>query len=86
MQTRAYEFRAYPCDEHGAQLKDAPDVTTARFAETVQAKQYAGRMAKRVNGPVDIAFDNRADWADRYITTASPSEHHASGYRFERLD
>ena len=83
---RAFEFHAYACDEHGAQLSDAADETTANFNETVQAKAYAGRLAKRINGPVDVALAGPRPWNDRYITTASPSEHHASGYRFERLD
>jgi hypothetical protein len=50
------------------------------------AKAKAGSLAKRSNGPVDLAYAGDADWPDRYITTAAPSEYHAKGYRFERLD
>ena len=45
-----------------------------------------GRISKRCGGPVDLARSTDEPWADRYITTAAPSEHHASGYRLERLD
>ena len=48
-------------------------------------KARAGRMSVAIKGPVDIAYAGSEPWADRYITTASPSEHHASGYRFERI-
>jgi hypothetical protein len=49
-------------------------------------KAKAGRLSKRIRGPVDIAHYGNEPWNERYITTASPSEHHATGYRFERLD
>lgn len=88
---RQFEFHAYRGDENGV-IADRAEVTTKAFAETVYAKAYAGRLAKRINGPVDIARSEgefssvAAPWESRYVTTASPSEHHASGYRFERLD
>lgn len=87
---RQFEFHAYACDEHGAHIAAKPEVYHMDFNEAAQAKGYAGRLAKRVNGPVDIAHAYQAgepgqDWSERYITTASPSEHHKSGYRFERL-
>lgn len=49
------------------------------------AKAKAGRLSKQIKGPVDVALAGAADWQDRYLTTASPSEYHATGYRFERL-
>lgn len=49
------------------------------------ARSKAGTLSKQHKGPVDLAFAGSADWADRYITTASPSDFHAAGYRFERL-
>jgi hypothetical protein len=88
---RKFEFHAYAGDEHGA-VAERANVTTKEFAERAQARAHAGRLAKQVNGPVDLAraFDPpeqpTRDWSSRYITTASPSEHHAAGYRFERLD
>lgn len=45
----------------------------------------AGRLAKRNGGPVDLARASNTPWHKRYLTTASPSEFHAKGYRFERL-
>lgn len=82
---RTYEFHAYAADEFGAIISDRAEMTTRSFAETAAAKAFAGRLAKRINGPVDIAFHRLISWEARYITTASPSEYHASGYRFERL-
>lgn len=50
------------------------------------ARARAGSLAKDFGGPVDLARFGEGDWADRYITTAAPSEFHAAGYVFERLD
>lgn len=88
---RNFEFHAYRATGTSGEIASKPEVTTKEFAETAQAKGFGGRLAKKVNGPVDIAFAYQAgeiaqDWDHRYITTAAPSEHHASGYRFERLD
>lgn len=88
---RQFEFHAYKGDEHG-RIAERAEMTIKEFAETISAKGYAGRMAKRVNGPVDLARADgefpavSAPWESRYITTASPSDYHKSGYRFERLD
>lgn len=50
------------------------------------ARSRAGKYAKRNGGPCDVAyFDDGLDWNARYVTTVSPSEYHASGYRCERL-
>lgn len=49
------------------------------------ARLHAGRVAKVNNGPCDLARAGNAEWNDRYLTTAAPSEFHASGFRFERL-
>jgi hypothetical protein len=49
------------------------------------ARSHAGRLAVQNSGPVDLARAGAADWDERYITTASPSAHHVTGYRFERL-
>lgn len=70
---RKFEFHAYAGDEHGATAERA-DVTTKEFAETAQARAF------------DPPEQPTRDWSSRYITTASPSEYHAAGYRFERLD
>jgi hypothetical protein len=75
-----YEFRSY--DENGnfiiSKIESRPNEAAARNA--------AGRLSKRNNGPVDLAEADDRPWDWRYITTAAPSEYHASGYRFERLD
>ena len=81
-----FELRAYPCDEHGAQISDRPQVEVQRYRDVAAARGHAGRWSKRVNGPVDLAYAGDEPWNERYLTTASPSEYHATGYRFERLD
>jgi hypothetical protein len=78
-----FELHAYKGDEFGV-LAERAEVTYERGSESaVRAK--AGRMAKRFNGPVDLALAGNAEWNERYMTTASPSEFHSAGYRFERL-
>jgi hypothetical protein len=87
---QTFEFRVFPSDEFGEQ-KSADEFTLleeSRDAGTARSK--AGRLAKKHNGPVDLAYGYEPggvaqDWNDRYITTASPSEYHSTGYRFERL-
>ena len=82
---RQFEFHAYRGDEHGV-IEERPEVIVQGYDEKAQAVRHAGHLCKSYLGPVDLAFAGPGDWSDRYITTASPSEHHASGYRFERLD
>jgi hypothetical protein len=81
MRTTRFEFQAY---KDGTASE--PDITFADCIDRGAAKGLAGTKAKRCNGPVDIAFAGEEPWAERYITTASPSEFHKSGFRFERLD
>lgn len=76
-----FELRAY---RDGTAV--VPQVEVQHYRNEAAARGHAGRWSKRVNGPVDIAFAGDEPWADRYITTASPSEFHKSGYRFERLE
>ena len=79
-----FEFQAYR--NHDDYLMSEPEVSFARLSGISAARAKAGRLAKRIDGPVDIALAGAADWADRYLTTANPSEYHSSGYRFERID
>lgn len=78
---QVFEFRIFP-DAGGMRTEFA----TCPSESAAQAR--GGRLAKRHDCPVDIARDGEgdSDWSERYMTTASPSEHHAAGYRFERLD
>ena len=57
----------------------------AEFEEKAQARAFAAKLVKKNGGPVDLAIAGDGDFSDRYITTASPSEYHTSGVRFERL-
>jgi hypothetical protein len=77
-----YEVHAYGKD---ACLR-VPVVTYERLKSDAAAKAKAGRLAKSMGGPVDLARSGSADWSERYLTTAAPSDFHVSGYRFERLD
>lgn len=79
-----FELQAYRGAADGA-VVDRPDITYERFASDSAARAKAGRLAKKINGPVDLARAGGAEWNERYITTANPSEYHAAGYRFERL-
>lgn len=80
-----FEFHVYRADEHG-EVASTPEILNHRLSGDSAARSKAGRYAKLFNGPVDLALAGAAEWNDRYITTANPSDHHASGYRLERLD
>jgi hypothetical protein len=62
-----------------------PVVTTRTLTGDQAARAQAGRLAKKIEGPVDLARVGAEEWSERYLTTANPSDWHASGYRFERL-
>lgn len=80
-----FEFHVYPADEDG-RMDTAKELTEKTEHEDRQAaKGRAGRLAKKYNGPVDLAYAGDEPWAERYITTASPSQYHKAGYRFERI-
>jgi hypothetical protein len=77
--TTRYEFQCY--DENVM-----PTVNIYReYVSDSAARAAAGSLAKRNNGPVDLAYDGDEPWSERYITTASPSDYHTTGYRHERL-
>ncbi len=78
--TQQYEFRLFGPDAAGPET-----VEYHSLRSDASAKSKAGRLAKRTDGPVDLARAGAADWNDRYMTTAAPSEYHAAGFRFERL-
>ncbi len=76
-----FEFHSY--DDSVKPLAVHRDMS---FDNEKAAKAAAGRLAKRNNGPVDLARVGETEWADRYVTTASPSAFHAAGFCFERLE
>lgn len=82
---RQFEFVHY-----GKDASENPEgVRTYRaFRSDAGAKSHAGRLARKIDGPVDIARAGGAAWNDRYMTTANPAdpEFWANGYSFERLD
>lgn len=80
-----FEVRDYSGGAPGV-VASTPKVWEISVVNEASAKARAGRLAKRNGGPVDLARAGTSDWSRRYITTAAPSEFHASGYRFERLD
>lgn len=75
-------FTLHPYSENAEKALDA---ITINVASERAAIGRAGTIAKRNNGPVDIARAGYGDWSERYLTTVSPSGHHAQGYRAERL-
>jgi len=84
--THRFEFRIFPADEYGRMLEGRETIEFHDLVDVTAAKRKTGSLAKANNGPIDLAWAGDAPWNDRYITTASPSEFHQSGYRFERLD
>jgi hypothetical protein len=62
-----------------------PVVTVRDLRNESAARSHAGSLAKRNGGPVDVAYHSTKHWEERYVTTAAPSEYHATGYRCERL-
>jgi hypothetical protein len=76
-----FEFKSYGENAAGAEF-----VEYHYCKSESSARSKAGAIAKRINGPVDLAYASGGAWDVRYMTTASPSEFHVSGYRFERLD
>lgn len=81
MREREYEFRTFGEDAAGPER-----VEHHTYGSESSARAKAGRLAIQTKGPVDLAVSGSADWDERYITTASPSEFHEAGYRCERLD
>jgi hypothetical protein len=79
-----FEFNAYRGNDDGS-IAEKPDISFARLSGDSAARAKAGRISRQINGPVDLAIAGAADWSERYITTASPSEYHSTGYRLERL-
>ena len=77
--TGRFEFHCYNENAEfiGMHVEDHHSESAARSA--------AGREAKKNGGPVDLCHAGDEIWEDRYITTAAPSEYHATGYRTERL-
>lgn len=88
--SQSFEFRVFPTND-AYEMNPKDEFTVVEDKRDINAaRRYAGTLAKRNNGPVDLAYAYEAgkpaqDWADRYVTTAAPSEYHASGVRFERL-
>ncbi len=76
-----FQFELHPYNADGGEQP----VEVVMCVSDAAARAKAGRMAKRNGGPVDLARAGAASWADRYMTTASPSEFHASGFCFERV-
>ena len=78
LEKRWYEFHAYDAEGEGPTI-------TAEQTTAGGAYSRAGRIAKRNDGPVDIAVMNDEPWDHRYVTTAHPSPYHAKGYRIEKV-
>ncbi len=81
-------MRKYELHDYSDEAAE-PVVTHIDVSSDTAARARAGRLAKNNGGPVDLAYagpGGRASWPQRYITTAGQSEHHASGYYFERLE
>jgi hypothetical protein len=83
--TIGFEFRIFPADDYGAMNTADERTEWHDLADINAARNKAGTLSKQNNGPVDLAYAGDEPWNDRYITTASPCEHSAKGFRHERL-
>lgn len=54
-----FEFVAYPGGG------DKPETTHARYASDAAARSAAGRMAKKIDGPVDLVIAEMTDVIER---------------------
>lgn len=77
-----FELKSFGTDAMGPEKVDF-----VRYASDGAARSAAGRLARKIKGPVDLARAGGADWADRYMTTAIHDDRGiwAAGYHFERL-
>lgn len=71
---------------YGRDASESQTTEIISVASDSAARDYAGRLAIKIDGPVDLARDGPAPWHERYQSTAAPSTYHVKGYRFERLD
>lgn len=74
-----FELQIYDAEQNLAETR----FEEARTTDAIKGR--AGNIAKANDAPVDVAVAGDGSWDIRYITTAMPSEHHAKGYRFERI-
>lgn len=83
-----YQFHDYGDSAPRPRNSFGAHVTARKLKSDSAARSFAGTLAKRHGGPVDLARGDASGrhWDERYMTTASPSEHHASGFMFERLN
>ena len=84
MRTIRFELKAFPGDDDG-DIAAIPTITEEELPGPTEAKRFAGRLAAKIKGPVDLAYAGGEDWNDRYITTLSPCQFASQGYRAERL-
>lgn len=85
MRTIRFELQAYPGDDDG-HIAERPNITEEDLPGPTEAKRFAGRLAAKTKGPVDLAYAGDEPWEKRYITTLSPCQFASQGYRSERLD
>lgn len=75
-----YEFVAY---RDGTAAEG--EVTIEICTDLTAAKRMAGKICKKINGPVDLAYAGSGEWDTRYISTAQPRMF-IGGYETIRLD
>ena len=85
MRTIRFELEAYPGDDDGDTAERAI-VSEEDLPGPTEAKRFAGRLAAKIKGPVDLFYAGDEHPKERYITTASPCQFAKTGYRMERLD
>lgn len=83
-----YELHVYSATPDGEVSRDPIRLETLPFVNDAAAKSAARKIARKEQGPVDVALQGSTPWSERYIGTASPKYPYTDCKVtiFERLD
>jgi hypothetical protein len=83
-----YELHVYSATPEGEVSSDPVRVDSLPFVNDAAAQSAARKIARKEQGPVDVALKGSAPWSERYVGTASPKYPYSDCKVtiFERLD
>jgi|GEM_PF-2686603 len=83
-----YEFHRYSATPEGDLSRDPVEVFAMPCFGVAAAKSIARKLARKHQGPVDVAVLGTAPWNERYVGTATPVYPYSDCKMtvFERLD
>jgi hypothetical protein len=67
-----YEFHRYHATPDGDLSMEPVEVVRMPCFDQASARSVARKMARKHQGPVDVAVAGASPWNDRYIGTATP--------------